>query len=313
MRILVTGGAGYIGSVLVPLLLDAGHVVDVVDNFLYGQTSLLDVCHYPGLTVHRLDVRYHHHRVDRLVERAEVVVPLACLTGAPICDRDPDTAKAINLDAIERLVRGLASHQWVLFPTTNSGYGLGTPGVPCTEDSPLQPVSLYGRLKNEAEQFLLEHHPNTITFRLATAFGVSPRMRLDLLVNDFVYRAVTDRYVVLYEADFVRNYIHVRDIARVFLHGLDHFSTMAGQAYNVGLEDANLSKLALCQKIQQHVPEFQVFTAPIGRDPDQRNYLVSNAKLLSAGFVPEWSLDAGIHELIQAYQIVRRTQFGNAA
>lgn len=303
MRILVTGGAGYLGSVLVPMLLSEGHRVTVVDNFMYGQASLLDCCHHPDLTVVRGDARDERILKERLAQ-ADAILPLACLTGGPICERRPLEAKSVNLDAVKSLLRCRASGQWVLFPTTNSGYGIGQPGAHCTEETPLNPISTYGRLKVEAERQVLEEG-NSVTLRLATAFGVSPRMRLDLLVNDFVYRAVSDRYLVLFQGHFKRNFIHVRDVARVFLHALKNFEAMKGKPYNVGLSDANLSKKELCEEIRRQVPDFYFTEHPIGADPDQRDYIVSNARIEQSGFRPNTSLREGISELIKGYQVIR--------
>ncbi len=309
-HVLVTGGAGYIGSVLVPLLLATGRRVTVLDNFLYHQTSLLDCCHNPNLDIIRGDVR-HETLLRRLLDSdVDAILPLACIVGAPACDRWPAEARAINLDAIALLLRLRRPEQWVIFPNTNSGYGVGESGIECTEDSPLRPVSLYGRLKVEAERLVLDAG-RSISFRLATVFGISPRMRLDLLVNDFTWRAVTDRFVVLFEAHFKRNYIHVRDVARAFLHALDNADRMAGQAYNVGLSDANLSKLELCLEIKKQVPDFTIMEAPVGKDPDQRNYIVSNAKIEATGYRPEVSLEQGIAELIKGYRILRGPRFSN--
>lgn len=304
MKILVTGGAGYLGSVLVPILLAERHETIVVDNFMYDQTSLLEWCHHPLLTIVRGDAREKSLIVECL-KKSDGVIPLACLTGAPICQRNPLEAKSINLEAVRMLMESRSRHQWVVFPTTNSGYGVGQNGVPCTEETPLRPVSIYGKLKTEAEQVVLGGE-NTVALRLATAFGVSPRMRLDLLVNDFVYRAVTDRFLVLFEGHFKRNYIHVRDVARAFIHVLKHFDSMKGQTYNVGLSDANLSKRELCEEIKRQVPSFYFTEAAIGRDPDQRNYLVSNVKIERTGFKPSISLREGIDELIKGCQVVRR-------
>ena len=303
MRILVTGGPGYIGSVLVPMLLREGHSVTVVDNFLYGQSSLLDCCYHAGLKIVRADARDERVMKEEL-KSADAIFPLACLTGAPLCDRKPEEAQAVNLEAVRSITRWRSPQQRIIFPTTNSGYGVGQEGIHCTEDTPLHPISHYGRLKSEAERVVLEAG-NSMTFRLATAFGVSPRMRLDLLVNDFVYRAVTDGFVVLFQAHFKRNYIHVRDIARAFLHALKEFGTMKGQPYNVGLSDANLSKRELCEEIQKQVPRFCVTEAPIGEDPDQRNYIVSNEKIEGTGFRTSVSLSEGIAELVKGYQVVR--------
>jgi nucleoside-diphosphate-sugar epimerase len=309
MKILVTGGAGYLGSILVPRLLDEGHAVTVIDTFMYGQASLLDCCHHPALTIVRGDVR-DRRLVTEHLRRADAVLPLACLTGAPLCARDPAGAKSVNLEAVTLLLELRSPQQVIVFPTTNSGYGVGEAGVFCTEETPLRPISLYGRLKVEAEQRLL-HAPNTLSLRLATVFGISPRMRLDLLVNDFTYRAVTDGFVVLFEAHFTRNYIHVRDVARAFLHCLENFDRMKGQPYNVGLDEANLSKRELCQEIKRRVPGFYWVEAEVGRDPDQRDYVVSNARIRRTGFKPSVSLPAGIAELIKGYQVVRRSGYAN--
>jgi nucleoside-diphosphate-sugar epimerase len=309
VKVLVTGGAGYIGSVLVPSLLQAGHHVTVVDSLLYGQTSLLDVCHDPRLEIVRGDVR-NRPLMQRLVDGQDVLIPLAALVGAPLCARDPDNACAVNLGAVELLLQLRDPAQRVIYPNTNSGYGLGQGESFCTEDTPLQPISVYGRTKCQAEQAVLSAG-NAVTFRLATVFGVSPRMRLDLLVNDFTYRAATDGFVVLFEAHFKRNYVHVRDVARTFLHAIDNFETMRDEPYNVGLSDANLSKQELCERIQRYVPSFYFVEAALGEDPDKRNYVVSNAKIEATGFRPRYSLDDGIGELLKAYQVVRRTQFSN--
>ena len=309
VTVLITGGAGYIGSVLTKALLDQECRVTVVDNFLYGQTSLLDCCACSKFRVVRGDCR-DERTMAPLVREADVIIPLAAIVGAPACEQDRVAAETTNRDAVALVCRLAGSSQRILFPMTNSGYGIGEPGIFCTEDSPLRPISLYGRTKVEAEQMLLDRG-NSITFRLATVFGVSPRMRLDLLVNDFVYRAVHDRAVVVFEGQCKRNYIHIRDVVNAFLHGLEHFDVMKGHPYNVGLDEANLNKIELCRAIQQRVPQFVFTEAPIGEDPDKRDYIVSNARILSTGYQPEWSIDRGIRELVKAYQIVRKSGHGN--
>ncbi len=309
MKVLVTGGAGYIGSVLVPLLLKEGHQVTVFDNFMYNQSSLLDVCHDPKFAVVRGDAR-DRALMTRLVSEADIIIPLACLVGAPLCDRFPDEARSVNLEAIKLILEIRSRNQPILYPNTNSGYGIGERGSFCTEESPLRPISHYGRLKVEAERLILDSG-NAIAFRLATVFGISPRMRLDLLVNDFVYRAVTDRFVVLFEADFKRNYIHIRDVARAFIHAIKNFDRMKNVVYNVGLSDANLSKRELCDAIKKQVPDFYFVEAGISEDPDKRDYIVSNEKIEKTGFRPLVSLDDGIKELIKGYHIIRRNQFSN--
>jgi len=290
-------------------LLGLGHEVTVVDNFMFGQNSLLDCCHYEHFRVVRGDVR-DEGLMKSLVARADVIIPLAALVGAPLCKQDEIAARTTNQEAIEMLCRIAGREQWILLPVTNSGYGIGEPGKFCTEDSPLRPISLYGVTKVKAEEAVLKRE-NSISFRLATVFGMSPRMRIDLLVNDFVYRAVHDRAVVVFEGHFKRNYIHIRDVARVFVHGLNHFEKMRGRPYNVGLDDANLSKLELCAVIKKHLPNFVYLEAPIGEDPDKRDYIVSNARIAATGFKPEWSLDRGIQELIKGYTILRNTRYSN--
>lgn len=308
-NILVTGGAGYLGSTLVPALLDAGHNVTVLDNFLFKQASLNHVCHAPNFSVVKGDIRLENV-MKPLLSKADIVIPLAALVGAPMCNADPVGASSINHDAITMMLRLLSPEQVVLMPTTNSAYGTGDSDNFCNEDSPLRPISQYAKEKVEVEKLLMERE-NAISFRLATVFGMSPRMRTDLLVNDFTHRAVHDRFVVLFESGFKRNYIHVRDVARVFLHGLENFSTMAGQIYNVGLSDANISKRELCERIQLQIPDFVFLEAPIGKDLDQRNYVVSNAKLEATGFQPSVSLDDGIRELIKGFTMIKNMVYGN--
>jgi nucleoside-diphosphate-sugar epimerase len=308
-NILVTGGAGYLGSTMVPDLLAAGYKVTVVDNFMFKQTSLNHVCHHPSFSVVKGDIR-SESTMAALMKDADIVIPLAALVGAPLCTLDPVGASTTNHDAITLMLKLLSKQQLVLMPTTNSAYGTGDENNFCTEDSPLRPISLYAKEKVAIEKELMQRE-NAISFRLATVFGMSPRMRIDLLVNDFTYRAVNDRFVVLFEGYFKRNYIHVRDISRVFQHGIANFAKMKGQIYNVGLSDANVSKRELCEHIQRQLPSFVFLDAPVGKDPDQRNYVVSNAKIEATGFKPSVSLDAGIAELIKGYVMVKNSLYGN--
>jgi nucleoside-diphosphate-sugar epimerase len=307
--VLVTGGGGYIGSVLVPTLLAEGFRVRVLDTFRHRQPSLLAHCLDPNLEICRADCRTEA-AVHEAVQGVDWIIPLAALVGAPACAADPLAATTTNVDAVRLLLRRRTASQGILFPVTNSGYGIGENGSLCTEESPLRPLSLYGRTKVEAEKAVLDAG-NALTFRLATAFGAAPRMRLDLLVNDFTYRAVKDRVVVLFEAHFKRNYIHVRDIARAFVHGIRTFETMKGRPYNVGLSDANLSKLELCHVIKSIVPAFQFMEAPVGEDPDKRDYIVSNARLEATGFRPAFGLADGIRELVKAYLMLPASEFTN--
>jgi len=308
-KVLVTGGAGYIGSVLVPALLDAGYHVTVLDNFLFGQAPLLECCHREGFEIVRGDCR-DERVVAPLVKEADVIIPLAALVGAPLCNIDRLGAETINRDAVRLLCRLASPAQKIVIPTTNSGYGIGEKGKFCTEETPLRPLSLYGTTKCDAEAAVLERE-NGLSFRFATIFGLSPRMRLDLLVNDFVHRAVTDRAVVIFEGHFKRNYFHIRDVANAFLHALTNFQEMRGRPYNAGLEDANLSKLELCAEIQKQLPGFVFLEAPIGEDPDKRDYIVSNARLLTTGFRPQFDLQRGIAELVKGYRIIRNSRFSN--
>ncbi len=309
MKILLTGAAGYLGTVLTGELLDAGHDVLALDNFRYGQTSLLPYCANKRFDIVRGDAR-DRELMARCVEGVDYIFPLACLTGAPLCSQDPVGSQTINHDAIAMLLELRGPGQRVIFPTTNSGYGVGEKGKFCTEETPLRPVSLYGKQKVAIERKVLEAG-ESVTFRFATLFGVSGRMRLDLLVNDFVCRAVRDAFIVLFEAHFKRNYLHVRDAARVFIHTMEHFDDMAGRPYNVGLSDANLSKTELCEEIRKQLPKFHYTEYELGEDPDKRDYIVSNERVEGTGFAPTHSLADGIAELIKACRVMPKTLFGN--
>ena len=307
--ILVTGGAGYIGSILVPELLKNNYTVTVVDNFMYNQTSLLDVCNNKNLTIVKGDTR-NRELIKKHLEDKSYIIPLAGIVGAPACNSNSVAAQSINLDAIKMILSLRKEDQKIFFPNTNSGYGIGQGDKNCDETTPLNPISLYGKVKVEAEKAVLKAG-NGITLRLATVFGTSPRMRLDLLVNDFVFRAVNDRVVTLFEVNFKRNYIHVRDVARAFIHAIENFDTMKNEPYNVGLSNANLSKWELCEEIKKQLPNFYFTEAKIGEDPDKRNYIVSNEKIENTGFRPSTSLKDGITELIKGYQILKVNQFTN--
>ena len=309
-RVLVTGGAGYLGSILVEYLLAKDHQVTVVDNFMYKQTSLLRFCSHVKFDVVNCDCRDFDKYKDA-IDFSDFVFPLAAITGAPACDKDPDRSKKINFDAVWDLCRRLSRRQVVIYPNTNSGYGIMEEGTSeCTEESPLNPVSYYGKHKCRAEQAVMEGE-NSVTFRLATVFGVSSRMRLDLLVNDLVYRAVTDRAIALFEGDFKRNYISIHDVARAFVFAMNRIDHLRGQVYNLGLDSANLSKRELCGKIKEQVPELEIFESKLGKDPDKRNYIVSNKKLENAGFKASVKIESGIFELLQAFRMIRRTEFSN--
>lgn len=307
--ILITGGAGYIGSVLVPELLRLGHSVTVLDSFMYKQSSLIECCPNDRFTVVNGDAR-EEETLKKVIYGKDFILPLAALVGFPLCNKDRTGAVSTNLGAVETLLKLREKGQKIVFPCTNSGYGLGAGQEYCTEESPIEPISLYGKTKMAAEKAVLEAG-NSLTFRFATLFGASPRMRTDLLVNDFVYRAVFDRAVVVFEGGFMRNYLHVRDAARAFIFAMEHFDAMKGTMYNCGLSDTNISKLELCERIKKHIPSFVYLESPIGEDPDKRNYLVSNEKIEKAGFRTRYTIDDGIRELIKVYTIIKNSAYGN--
>jgi len=311
-RVLVTGGLGYLGSIVCEHLLAAGHSVTALDNLLYGtgQQGLYHLCANPAFDFLKGDVR-DEALMRSALKDADAIIHLAAVVGAPACDRDPDLATSVNLKSVLLLNRLRSPRQLVIYPNTNSGYGVTSGESYCTEDSPLRPISLYGRTKVEAERVLLDS-PNAITFRLATVFGMSPRLRLDLLVNHFVYAACRDGYLVLFEQNFKRNFVHVRDVADGMLHAIAHADRMAGRPYNLGLDSANLSKGELALKVKEHVPNFYIHVAPIGQDPDRRNYIVSSRRLREAGFEARRSLDDGIRELLKGYRMEGRRPFHNA-
>jgi nucleoside-diphosphate-sugar epimerase len=308
-KILVTGGAGYLGSTLVPKLLEEGYEVTVVDNFMYQQNSLASVCSNPNFKVIKADIRVESI-MKPLIQEADIIFPLAALVGAPITSFDPVGATSINHDAIMMMFQLVSPEQLIIMPTTNSAYGTGDKNNYCTEESELRPISQYAVEKVEIERHLMDRE-NSISLRLATVFGMSPRMRTDLLVNDFTYRAIKDSTVVLFESHFKRNYIHVRDVTRAFIHAIDNRDTMKGEIYNVGLSDTNISKKELCLAIQKYVQRFVFLEEKIGKDPDQRNYIVSNEKIEATGFKPIHSLEMGIQELIKGYTMISNNRYGN--
>jgi nucleoside-diphosphate-sugar epimerase len=303
MKVLITGGAGYLGSVITEKMLNVGHSVIVLDKLLFNQTSLLQYTSNPNFKFIYGDVR-NESLLEKLCNEADVIIPLAAIVGFPACAADPKLAKEINFQQIVNIVKYTnKTNKKILYPNTNSGYGVGKDDLFCTEESPLTPISVYGQTKCDAENFL-RTSTDAIIFRLATVFGVSPRMRTDLLVNDFTYKAITDKYIVVFEKSFKRNFIHIEDVANAFLFMLENYETYRGEIFNVGLSDANLSKQELLEKIQTHVKDFAVVYDDYYEDPDKRNYIVSNQKIESTGWKPEWDLDKGIKQLIQAYQMI---------
>ena len=309
INVLVTGGAGFLGSIVCEHLLKNGYSVTVLDNLAHGQGSLFHLCSNKKFNFVRGDVR-DERTIDELIKNVDVIIPLAAVVGAPACDRDPWAATSVNLEAIKMINRLRSPSQWVIYPTTNSGYGTKSGDVFCTEETPLEPITLYGQTKVDAELDLL-NSPNSITLRLATVFGMSPRMRMDLLVNHFVYAAITDGYIVIFEKDFKRNYVHIRDVADCFCYCIKNADKMKGRPYNVGLDDANLSKEQLALKVKDYVPNFFIHFSEVGSDPDKRNYIVSNQRLREAGFEAKRSIDDGIKELLKGYRMLGRCSFKN--
>ena len=307
-NILVTGGAGYIGSILVGELLRCGHYVTVIDNFMFKQSSLNNYCTFKDFKVVKGDIRVQDTLTEHL-KTAEIIIPLAALVGAPLCDADPVNAHTTNKISPLAMMNQLSKEQIVIMPTTNSFYGTSSDGI-CTEETATNPISTYAKDKLDVEKRLTDHS-NFISYRLATVFGMSPRMRTDLLVNDFVYRAVKDSAVVLFESNFKRNYIHVRDVCRAFIYAINNYDKMKNQIYNVGLSDANLSKKELAERIKSFLPEFVIVEKNFKKDKDQRNYIVSNDKLESAGFMTMYNLDLGIQELIKGYEMISNNIYGN--
>ena len=304
MKILITGGAGYLGSVFTRNLLK-NHEVIVYDNLMYNQTSLVDLSHHPNFTFHYGDVR-EWSKLKYLVEQVDVVIPLAALVGFPLCEKDKDLATSINTTQIQNIVDILSDDQMILYPNTNSGYGIRGNGM-VDETNELTPISHYGQTKCEAEDYII-NESNGISFRLATVFGVSSRMRTDLLVNDFVYKLLTDRYITLFEHKFVRNFIHIQDVSRAFEYMIDNYYSFNNEIFNLGLSDENITKKQLVEKIQSHIPNTSVNYSDYYVDPDKRDYIVSNEKIEEAGWKPIFTLDDGIKELIQSYKMIVPTQ-----
>tara|TARA_B110000046_G_scaffold183830_1_gene220840 strand:- start:468 stop:1400 length:933 start_codon:yes stop_codon:yes gene_type:complete len=309
MKILVTGGSGYIGSILVPELIKLNHEVTVLDNFMYKQSSLNHLCVFENFKIINGDIR-DKNLIKSLLKTNDLIIPLAAIVGAPLCSKDPFSAQSINHDAIAEMIKDASKEQLIIMPTTNSAYGTGDKNNYCDENSILKPISKYAIDKVEIEKLLMARE-NSISYRLATVFGMSPRMRIDLLVNDFTYRAYHDSALIIFEGHFKRNYIHIRDVVNSFIHAINNMDQMKGEIYNVGLSDANLSKTELCHEIKKHLPNFTFVEEKIKKDPDQRNYIVSNVKIEKTGFLPKHSLSDGIKELIKGYTMLKNQNFGN--
>jgi len=300
MKVLITGGAGYLGSNLTRHLLEVGYTVTVLDNLMYDQVTLLHLFGNPKFQFELGDVR-DKKLLQELVGLNDVIIPLAAIVGMPACKANPELTVAVNYQQVADIVEVLRDDQKLILPNTNSQYGSSDSII--TEESPFNPLSLYAKTKCDAENIMLAKG-NGVSLRLATVFGVSPRMRTDLLVNDFVYKSVVDGYLVLFEAHFKRNYIHVQDIARTFQFIIEFYDKCKGHAFNVGLSTANLSKLELAEKIKSHIPSLVIKQDDFKEDFDKRNYIVSNEKLEALGWKPIYDLDYGIKQLMSAYKIV---------
>jgi nucleoside-diphosphate-sugar epimerase len=301
-KVLITGGAGYLGSVLTEVLLGKDYQVTILDNLIYKQTSVAPFAHHPNFDFVFGDVT-NESLLKSLVETHDVIIPLAAIVGMPACKAQPELTVKVNYEQVRNITKWITKDQKVIIPNTNSQYGSSTEII--TEDSPFKPLSLYAETKCNAEKAVLDSG-NGIALRLATVFGMSYRMRMDLLVQDFVYKAITDGYLVLFESHFIRNYIHIRDIAGAFLFMIENYEKCNNNAFNVGLTSANCTKLELAQTIQKYVPDLVIVENNFKQDFDQRNYMVSNSKLENAGWVPTFTLEDGIKELIKGYQLIRK-------
>jgi nucleoside-diphosphate-sugar epimerase len=307
MNVLITGGAGYIGSELVDYLI-RDHKITVFDSMMYDHTSLLRYTQNDDFSFVKGDVR-DIKLLERLMKENDIIIPLAALVGFPLCDDFPRDAQEINHDVNRQIAQNKSRDQLVIYPCTNSGYGVSVDGSVCTEESPLNPVSLYGKTKvaAEAEYKNVENH---VTFRLATVYGPGSRMRSDLLVNNFVLRALKDRLLVLYECEFMRNYVHLADVCRAFKFTIDNWDSCKNETYNVGNDALNMNKLQLSEKIKEHLP-LEIIKAEFTSDPDTRDYIVSSEKFYSKGFECRYDLDDGIRQLIKAYSIIDAPWYAN--
>ena len=308
MNVLVTGGAGYIGSELIGYLLNDGYKVVAIDNLMYDPTSLLRYTNNPDFTFIKGDVR-NVALMTKLMKDADIIIPLAALVGFPVCEEDPRGAQEINHDVNTWIATTKRAEQKVIYPCTNSGYGVSVDGSVCTEESPLNPISLYGRTKVAAENEY-KNVENHVTFRLATVFGPASRMRTDLLVNSFVLKTLRERILVLYECEFMRNYVHLHDVCRGFKFILDNWEDCKNETYNLGNDALNMNKLQLAEKIQEHLP-LEIIKAEFTSDPDTRDYIVSSEKIYNKGYECQYDLDMGIKQLINAYSIIESPWYAN--
>jgi nucleoside-diphosphate-sugar epimerase len=298
-KILITGAAGYIGSMLSTKLVQEGYEVTAVDIFKYQKNSLNHLFFYKNFKLIKADVN-DNAILKRIIKKQDFIIPLAALVGAPLCEKNKSIAIKTNVNSIRNLVKSLKKNQKIIYPTTNSGYGIGEKNSFCTEDTPINPISIYGKTKTEAEK-VISTHSNYISFRLATVFGFSYRMRIDLMVNNFVYLAHKEKKLTLYEPNFRRNFVHINDIVNVFYFAIKNFSKLKNNTFNVGLDSANITKLDLVKKIKKKIPSLKIRIFNNKKDPDQRDYYVSNKKLKKRGFSCSVTLENGIEELLMVF------------
>jgi len=306
MNILITGGAGYIGSELLSFLLDE-HKVTVYDSLMYEPTSLLRYTTSPNFSFAKGDVR-NKEKLKEYMDKADIIIPLAALVGFPLCRDNPREAHEVNHLTNRWIAKNKSTDQRIIYPCTNSGYGIGGDAV-CTEESPLRPISLYGKTKVAAENEY-KNVDNHITFRLATVFGPSSRMRTDLLVNNFVLKSMREKILVLYECEFMRNYVHLFDICRAFKFAIDNWDSCKNETYNIGNDMLNMNKLQLAQTIQKQLP-LEIIRAEFTQDLDKRDYVVSSQKFYNKGFECDYDLHAGIEQLITAYNVIESPWYAN--
>jgi nucleoside-diphosphate-sugar epimerase len=299
--VLITGGAGYIGSVLTTNLINLGYQVTVLDKLNYNKNSLSHLFSNKNFNLIIGDVT-DKKLLKRIIIKKDIIIPLAGLVGAPLCDKFPKLAKRVNYDSILNLIKILKKRQKIIFPNTNSGYGIGKKNKFCNEESPLNPISLYGILKMKAESEVLKFG-NCVVFRLATVFGFSYRMRTDLMVNNFIYSGLKNKKLNIFEPQFRRNFIHVKDVVNAFIFAIENFKKMRGNVYNLGLSTANLTKLQLAKEIKKNIKELKIYRNFKKSDPDKRDYFVSNRKIERLGFRTKFSLQDGIMELIKVFRL----------
>ena len=308
-KILITGGGGYVGSMLTTILVNLGHRVSVIDLMKYDKGSLNHLYYHKNFKLIQKDIR-DKKIMKKLIRQNEYIIPLAALVGAPLCDKNKKEAVSVNYDSIKSLVSLSTKKNKIIFLTTNSGYGVGEKNKFCDENSPLRPISLYGRTKCDAEKEVMKFK-NCICFRLATVFGFSYRMRTDLLVNNFVYNAMQTKRLTIFEPHFRRNFIHIRDVVSAIVYSINNFKKLRSNVYNLGLSSANISKLMLAKKIRKQMKNLKVTIVKNKKDPDKRDYFVSNRKIEKKGFKAKILLETGIDELMTLFEVDNKKIINN--